>query len=125
MARSIERSKRKISGGLYKKSHKKKRYQLASQPALTILGEKRLKLRRSRAGIKKIINLSTNKANVYNPKTKKYALADILTVVENPSNRNYVRRNIMTKGTIIETNIGKAKITSRPGQEPVINAILI
>ena len=125
MARSIERSKRKISGGLYKKSHKKKRYQLASQPALTVLGEKRLKLRRSRAGIRKIINLSTNKANVYNPKTKKYALTDIVTVVENPSNRNYVRRNIMTKGTIIETKIGKAKIISRPGQEPVINAILI
>ena len=125
MARSIERSKRKISGGLYKKSHQTKRHQLASQTVSTVLGEKRLKLRRSRAGIRKIVNLSTNKANVYNPKTNKYALTDIVTVVENPSNRNYVRRNIMTKGTIIETKIGKAKITSRPGQEPIINAILI
>lgn len=31
----------------------------------------------------------------------------------------------MNKGAIIETKIGKARITSRPGQSGTINAILI
>ena len=46
-------------------------------------------------------------------------------VVENPANRHFVRRNIMTKGTVIETEKGKARITSRPGQDGTINAVLI
>jgi len=46
-------------------------------------------------------------------------------VLENPANRHFVRRNILTKGTIIETVKGKAKITGRPGQEGMVNAVLI
>ena len=33
------------------------------------------------------------------------------------ANRHYVRRNILTKGTVITTDKGNAVITSRPGQE--------
>ena len=36
-----------------------------------------------------------------------------------------VRRNILTKGAIIETDAGKAKITNRPGQEGTVNAVLV
>ena len=46
-------------------------------------------------------------------------------VVENKANKDFVRMNILTKGAIIETDLGKAKITSRPGQSGSINAILI
>lgn len=49
----------------------------------------------------------------------------IKTVVESPDNRHYSRENILTKGAIIETEAGKARITSRPGQDGVINAILV
>ncbi|RLF79472.1 30S ribosomal protein S8e, partial [Thermococci archaeon] len=42
-----------------------------------------------------------------------------------PANRQYVRRNIITKGAIIQTEIGKAIVTSRPGQDGVVNAVLI
>lgn len=125
MARSTEISKRKLSGGLYKKSHKKRLHSLASQPTLTILGATKIKTKRVRAAEKKSILLKTNKANVYDPKTKKYAVTEITTVLENPANRHYVRRNIITKGTIVETKLGKARITSRPGQQPVLNAILV
>lgn len=125
MARSSERSKRKLSGGLYKKSQKKRLHSLASQPTLTIVGETKVKTRRVRAGKIKATLLKTNKANVYNPKTKKYAVTEITTVLENPANRHYVRRNIITKGTLVETKLGKAKITSRPGQQPIINAVLV
>ena len=46
-------------------------------------------------------------------------------VVENPANRHYIRRNILTRGTIIKTEKGNARITSRPGQDGVVNAVLI
>ncbi|PIN87382.1 30S ribosomal protein S8e, partial [Candidatus Woesearchaeota archaeon CG10_big_fil_rev_8_21_14_0_10_32_24] len=49
----------------------------------------------------------------------------IVTVVENPSNPHLVRRNILTKGAVVETKMGKARITSRPGQEGTLNGVLI
>ena len=59
------------------------------------------------------------------PKTKKYSRVKIDQVIDNPANRNFVRRNILTKGTIIKTSKGNAKIVSRPGQEGMLNAVLI
>ena len=38
---------------------------------------------------------------------------------------NYVRQNIITKGAVIMTDAGKARVTSRPGQSGSINAVLI
>ncbi|RLF82243.1 30S ribosomal protein S8e, partial [Thermococci archaeon] len=49
----------------------------------------------------------------------------IISVVENPANRQYVRRNIVTKGAIVQTEIGKALVTSRPGQDGIVNAVLL
>ena len=69
--------------------------------------------------------LSTDIANVFDSKAKKNVKSKIKNIVENPANRNYVRRNIMTKGTIIDTEAGKAKITSRPAHDGSINAVLI
>ncbi|MFA6048529.1 MAG: 30S ribosomal protein S8e [Candidatus Micrarchaeia archaeon] len=51
--------------------------------------------------------------------------AKILNVVQSPDNRHYARENVMTRGAIIDTEAGKAKITSRPGQSGVVNAILV
>ncbi len=64
-------------------------------------------------------------ANVYDKKTKKFYKTKIKNVAENPANRHYVRRNIMTRGAIIETEKGKAVVTSRPGQDGTVNAVLI
>jgi len=58
-------------------------------------------------------------------RTKKYSKVKIKNVVENPANRHFVRRNILTKGTVVDTDKGKAKITNRPGQEGSINAVLV
>lgn len=46
-------------------------------------------------------------------------------VVESAANRHYAREDIITKGTVIETEAGKARVTSRPGQDGVVNAVLI
>lgn len=48
--------------------------------------------------------------------------ADIESVEENEANPNFVRRSLLTKGTVVQTSEGKARITSRPGQQGVINA---
>ena len=63
--------------------------------------------------------------NLYNPKTKKYSITKIKAITDNPANRHFVRRSIITKGTVVETEAGKARVTNRPGQEGVINAVLV
>lgn len=125
MAFTHTRSKRKITGGRYRDFRKKKLRDLARVPANTKLDEKKIVKVRKLGGSFKNLQLSNNVVNVYNPETKKYAQSKILTVVNSQANRNFVRRNIMTKGAIIKTELGEAKITSRPGQEAQINAVLI
>ena len=63
------------------------------------------------------VNLSTPGS-----KTKK---AKIIKVLENPTNNDYQRRGVITKGAILETQEGKCKVVSRPGQHGIVNAILI
>ena len=124
MSISQKHSKRKASGGRYKKSIKKLPT-LGNLPSLTKINKKKLKIKRIRGGHKKLTLLSINKINIIDKKSKKSQITEITSIMENPANRHYVRRGILTKGTIIQTKIGKAKITSRPGQEGTINATLI
>ena len=39
--------------------------------------------------------------------------------------REYARQNVLIKSAIIDTDIGKAKITNRPSQEGSVEAVLI
>jgi len=122
---SQARSKRKVSGSRYKQSRRKRAYEVARQPALTKLDKTRIKRIPVLGSNEKLRLLSTDTANVVDPKTGKSRTVKIKTILENPANRHYVRRNIMTKGTIIETEAGKARITSRPGQNSTVNAVLL
>ncbi|MFB5603714.1 MAG: 30S ribosomal protein S8e [Candidatus Nitrosomaritimum aestuariumsis] len=63
------------------------------------------------------VNLATGDAQV-----KK---AKILKVLENATNNDYQRRGIITKGAILETQEGKCRVVSRPGQSGTVNAVLI
>jgi small subunit ribosomal protein S8e len=47
------------------------------------------------------------------------------TVLETPDNRHYARQNILTKGAIIDTELGKVKVTNRVGQDGVVNGRLL
>jgi len=80
---------------------------------------------RTRGNNRKSRIKTTNVAYVVDPKTKKTTKTEIVSVVENPANIHYVRRNIVNKGAIVETKLGKARITSRPGQCGTVNAVLI
>ena len=125
MAIVQHRPKRKVSGGLYHAARGKRKHELGRAPVFTKLGERKLKLQRVRGGNFKAKLLKEEYANVSDPKTKTVKKVKITGVLENPANPHYVRRNIITKGTIINTELGKARVTSRPGQEGVINAVLI
>jgi small subunit ribosomal protein S8e len=126
MAIRQARPKRKATGKRYVDYRKKKICELGSGPSLTKIDDKiKVHTVRVRGSAQKKKLIRTNIANIFNPTTKKYAKAKIITVLENPSNIYYVRRNILVKGTIINTDLGKARITSRPGQEGIINAVLI
>jgi small subunit ribosomal protein S8e len=118
-------SKRKVSGGRYQKSEKKRLHNTGSIATLTKVGETKIKAKREIGGHIKHTLLSANKINVLNSKTKKSQVTEIVTVVESPSNRNFIRRNIITKGSIVETKLGKVKVTSRPGQEGTLNGVII
>jgi len=119
------RSKRKATGGRYISARKKRKHEIGRKPVLTKIDERKSKTIRTKGGNTKTKLLRTDMANLYDPKTKKYSQVKIKSVLENPANRHFIRRNILTKGSIIETEAGKAKITSRPGQEGAVNAILI
>lgn len=125
MAVTQRRSKKKASGGIKVSACKKRVYERGSLPILTRLGAKKLKSVRTKGGGKKIKQASNEYANVTDSKTKKTIKAKIKGVEENPANRHFVRRNILTKSTVIDTEKGKARITSRPGQEGTINAVLV
>ncbi len=121
-----QRSNRKETGARYKRQHGKKKHVMGREPSMTKIDAKPAsRILKVRGGNQKNRLLRTNVANVFDPKKKKYVKAKIEMVVENPANRHYVRRNIMTKGTVIKTDKGNAKITSRPGQDGVINAVLV
>lgn len=125
MAIAHYRAKRKVSGSPYKSWRTKRKFELGREPTMTKIEKKKMKILKTRGGNKKSVLLSEGTANIYDPKTKKYAKIKIKTVVESPANRHFIRRNILTKGTIIDTEKGRARITNRPGQEGVINAVLI
>lgn len=124
MAITQSRSLRKPTGGRYTNTNPKKLHQAANRFVRTAIGPTRVKTRKTKGANTKRLFLSTDTVNLYDPKKKKHVKAKLEVVKESTSNRNFVRRNIMTKGTIVKTDKGLAKITSRPGQENVLNAIL-
>lgn len=117
---------RKVTGGRYIAHRGKRKFEIGHPPTHTMI-EKQQKLKKVRAkgGNKKTRVLIAEIANVFDPKTKKFTKAKIKTVKGNPADVHFVRRNIITKGAIIETELGSARVTSRPGQDGTINAILI
>jgi len=119
------RSTRKATGGRYHRQRSGKRAELGRASADTHIGESRRRVIRTRGGNHKVRALRCNVASVSIPSSGETKRAAIENVEGNPANPNYVRRNLLTRGTIIRTDLGMARITSRPGQDGVISAVLI
>ena len=114
---------RKITGGKYIKRRKKKAYERQGQKRTVKLGDEKRKTVRTMGGNSKTFLLKGQIINV--KKADKTQKATIKNVLETPSNRFLARQNIITKGTIVETELGKVKVTNRPTQEGNINGILL
>jgi small subunit ribosomal protein S8e len=118
--------RRKATGGRLRLARNKRRFEIGREKQFTHLGETKVKLYRVKgANNHKARLLMVNTANVVDPKTKLVKRVNILTVKSNPSNPNYVQRNILNKGATVMTDLGEAVVTSRCGQNGVVNAMLV
>lgn len=117
--------KRKTSGSRKRPYRMKRRRERGSFPTETSLGELKKKVSRRHGGNVKVRLMGATHVNVSNPSTGKTEKVEILRVIENPANVDYNRRGVITKETTIETPLGKARVTSRPGQNGIINATII
>jgi small subunit ribosomal protein S8e len=118
-----KRSQRKPSGARYKNAASKRLHQRGGVPAHTTIGKTRTTAQRTKGGGNKNSVLRTTFVNVYDG--KKYVQAELQAVLENTANRHFIRRNIITQGCVVNTSIGKVKITNRPGQEGSLNGIKV
>lgn len=114
---------RKISGGRYHKSRKKKLYEQPGIKRIVRLGDEKKKTIKVTGGNKKTFLFKGKIINLLI--SGKMKRVEVKNVIETPSNKFLARQNILTKGTIVETELGKAKVTNRPGQEGMINGVLL
>lgn len=98
---------------------------MGSELVETKLGPMKRVERRAFGGNIKISLLGIDVANVVDPKTGQTKKSKILKVVENPADPHFVRRNVLTKGAIIETELGRVRVTSRPKQSGGVDAVLL
>lgn len=126
MKRSVENlTKRKLTGGKRRAYRSRRKYEIDRYPAEPITGEDNIVKKRVRGANIKLAVREVSFANVADKANKKVVKAKIVKVDDNPANRDYARRGVITKGAIIETEIGSARVVSRPGQDGTVNAILM
>jgi small subunit ribosomal protein S8e len=119
------KSQRSKSGRRIRYARGKRRFEIGRETHLTTIGPTSIKKNRIRGNQQKFSAKTIDTAYVVNPETNKTQKTEIKSVIDNPANINYIRRNIITKGAVIETTLGKAKVTSRPGQVGMVNAVLL
>jgi len=114
----------KITGGRRHPLRIRRKYETDRYPNEPNIGAQITITRRVRGNNKKtalksidFVNLATGDAKVKKSK--------ILKVLDNATNNDYKRRGIITKGAILETQEGKCKVVSKPGQNGIVNAILL
>lgn len=117
------RSPKKRTGGRIRPNRKRRKHALGRLPAETQLEERAIKTIDARGNCIKLRALRIDEANVTTD--GETVAATIEDVVENDANPNYARRNIVTKGAVIETSEGRARVTSRPGQDGIVNAVAL
>lgn len=121
---SQNRARRKITGGRLRPLRKKKKYEEGRANLETKTGKENKRFVFTRGKNMKIRTLGVEKIAVTNPKTGKTFISKIKSVANNPANPHFIRRNIITKGAIIETEKGRARVTSRPNQTGTVSAVL-
>ena len=126
MVKSLENiRKRKHTGGLIKHTRSRRSDEKDSFSVDTLLGDHSIRVKNSRGGNIKVSLVSDNSVNVIDKSNNSIKKVAITRVLKNPSNRDYERRGVITRGAILDTELGKVRVLSRPGQSGIINGILI
>ncbi len=118
-------SGKKRTGGKIQIARKKRKYELGGEPVYPRIGEEKRTDSRTKGGNHKIKLHSLSFVNVLDAKNKTAKKVKILDVIKNPANPDLARRKVVTKGAIVNTELGEARITSRPSQDGIANAILL
>ncbi len=116
---------RKPTGGLIHEHRKKRKYEIGQLPTLPKLGKEIRVNVRTKGGGRKVRMRGIEFANVLDASRTFVKKVKILDVVKNPANPQLVRSKTITKGTIIKTELGNARVTSRPTQHGVVNAVIV
>jgi small subunit ribosomal protein S8e len=126
MRKSLENlAGRKASGGRRVASRARRKFELDRYPNEAIAGTTITTTRRTRGNNRKTALKSAETVNALDPSSKKTTKLAIIRVTKNPANKDYERRGVISKGALVETEAGTARVISRPGQDGTVNAILI
>ena len=126
MRKSLENlAKRKPSGGRRVASRGRRRFEIDRYPNEAILGTNTTVTRRTRGNDIKTSLKTAETVNVTNTASKRTTKLLIKNVIKNPANKDYERRGVISKGALLETDQGTARVVSRPGQDGSVNAVLV
>ena len=126
MVKPIENlQKRKLTGGRTKRLRSRRAYEKDGYAAETLLGPAEFYHRRKRGGSEKTSLKFADTVNVHDNSSGKTQKTKINRVLENPANRDYERRGVISKGALVDTELGRARVTSRPAHDGVVNAVLV
>ncbi len=125
MRKSIENlAGRKPTGGRRVAMRGRRKFEIDRYPNEAVAGATQIVTRRTRGNNVKAAFKSAEFANVIDQEARKVTKSKIVRVTKNPANRDYERRGVISKGAVIDTEIGTATVVSRPGQDGVVNAVL-
>jgi len=113
----------KVTGGRRHPLRSRRKYEMDRFPNEALIGEQITITRKVRGkNVKTAIKTIDSVNLAIDSKIKR---VKIIKVLENSTNNDYKRRGIISKGAILETEEGKCRVVSRPGQHGTVNAILV
>jgi len=113
----------KVTGGRRHPLRSRRKYEMDRFPNEAIIGKQITITRKVRGkNVKTAIKTIDSVNLAIDSKIKR---VKIIKVLENSTNNDYKRRGIISKGAILETEEGKCRVVSRPGQHGTVNAILV
>jgi len=125
LTKSLENlAKRKSTGGRSRPGRGRRAFERDGYAIEPLVGETTRRLSRARGGWVSTGIVTANEANVADS-SGKVSRSKIVRVKQSPANRDFERRGVITRGAVIETEAGEARVTSKPTDDGVVNAVLI
>ena len=126
MVKAVENlRKRKMTGGKRRPERSRRAFEADDYPFEPVVGDVVRSAKRTRGGRLSFGLRAAKEANVYDGSSGKTVRTTIVRVTANKANREYERRGVITRGAIVETELGTARVSSKPSDDGVVNAVLV